>query len=194
MIGACWNIRGLNKAGRLQCLADFVKSNNLDFVGVLETKKSEFLDSFLEVAGRGMSWKYVPAKGTAGGILMGLKSVCFPLISWQEFQYAGVALIKNSSDGFIWRLVVVYGSPYEETKVEFIDELHLIMGLWGGPTLLGGDFNLVRSQKEKSNGSINFNLVELFNNWIDRWGLIDLKDPSRLYTWTNNQVNPLWLL
>jgi hypothetical protein len=31
----------------------------------------------------------------------------------------------------------------------------------------------------------------LFNNWIDRWGLIDLKDPSRLYTWTNNQVNPI---
>jgi hypothetical protein len=37
----------------------------------------------------------------------------------------------------------VYGSPYEESKVEFIDELHLIMGLLGGSTLLGGDFNLV---------------------------------------------------
>jgi hypothetical protein len=85
----------------------------------------------------------------------------------------------------------VYGSPYEESKVEFIDELHLIMGLLGGSTLLGGDFNLVRSQKEKNNDSVNFGLVELFINWIDRWGLIDLKDPSRLYTWTNNQVNPI---
>jgi hypothetical protein len=54
MIVYCWNIRGLNKAGRLQCLADFVRSNNLD-LGILETKKSEFLDSFLDVAGRGMS-------------------------------------------------------------------------------------------------------------------------------------------
>jgi hypothetical protein len=46
-----------------------VKSNNLDFVGIIETKKSEFLNSFLEVAGRGMSRKYVPAKGSAGGSL-----------------------------------------------------------------------------------------------------------------------------
>jgi hypothetical protein len=64
----------------------------------------------------------------------------------------------------------VYGSPYEESKVEFIDELHLIMGLLGGSTLLGGDFNLVRRQKEKNNDSVNFGLMELFINWIDRWG------------------------
>jgi hypothetical protein len=102
--------------------------------------------------------------GTARGILVGLKSTCFSLISWQEFQYARVALIKKITNSFIWRLAVVYGSPYEESKVEFIYELHLIMGLWGGPTLLGGDFNLVRSQKEKSDVPVNFNLVELFNN------------------------------
>jgi hypothetical protein len=75
--------------------------------------------------------------------------------------------------------VVIYGSPYEEFKVEFTNELHLIMGLWTGPTLMGGDFNMVRPQKEKSNGLIYFNLVGLFNEWIDRWSLIDLKDPSK---------------
>jgi exonuclease III len=39
MIGAFWNVRSLNKEGRLQCLADFVKDNNLDFVGFQEIKK-----------------------------------------------------------------------------------------------------------------------------------------------------------
>jgi hypothetical protein len=52
--------------------------------------------------------------------------------------------------------------------------------------MLGGDFNIVRNQRKKSNGLINFNLVELFNRWIDRWALIDLKDPSKGFTWTNN--------
>ena len=47
MIGAFWNIRGLNKEGRLQCLADFVKDNSLDFVGIQETKKETFNESFL---------------------------------------------------------------------------------------------------------------------------------------------------
>lgn len=47
MIGAFWNIRGLNKEGRLQCITDFVKDNHLDLVGFQETKKESFQDSFL---------------------------------------------------------------------------------------------------------------------------------------------------
>ena len=43
MIGAFWNVRGLNKAGRLKCIADFIVDNKLDFVGFQETKKREFL-------------------------------------------------------------------------------------------------------------------------------------------------------
>ena len=34
MRGAFWNIRGLNKAGRLKCLSDFIINNRLDFVGI----------------------------------------------------------------------------------------------------------------------------------------------------------------
>jgi hypothetical protein len=48
------------------------------------------------------------------------------------------------------------GHGNEETKNEFINELHMMMEGWQGPTLVGGDFNLVRNQKEKSNGNINF--------------------------------------
>jgi hypothetical protein len=33
---------------------------------------------------------------------------------------------------------VVYGSPYEESKTEFIEELDKVMGDWQGPTLAGG--------------------------------------------------------
>jgi hypothetical protein len=65
------------------------------------------------------------------------------------------AIVKTHSDKFIWRLIMVYGSPYDETKLEFVNELHMVMGLWQGPTLVGGDFNLVRYQKEKNNGAFN---------------------------------------
>jgi hypothetical protein len=36
MIGAFWNIRGLNMLGRAKCLSDFIAFNKLDFVGILE--------------------------------------------------------------------------------------------------------------------------------------------------------------
>jgi hypothetical protein len=39
MRGAIWNIRCLNKAGRIKCLNDFIMNNKLDFVGIQETKK-----------------------------------------------------------------------------------------------------------------------------------------------------------
>jgi hypothetical protein len=30
-----------------------------------------------------------------------------------------------------------------------------VMACWDGPTLIGGDFNLIRESKEKSSGNIN---------------------------------------
>jgi hypothetical protein len=39
MKGVFWNIRRLNKASRGKCLADVIKVNKLDFIGVQETKK-----------------------------------------------------------------------------------------------------------------------------------------------------------
>jgi hypothetical protein len=50
---------------------------------------------------------------------------------------------------------------------------------------------LVRCQREKSNGVINFNQVSAFNECINKWGLIELADPNRSYTWSNNQKNPI---
>jgi hypothetical protein len=49
---------------------------------------------------------------------------------------------------------------------------------------------LVRNHKEKSNGVINFTHVEAFNNWINSWGLMKIKDFGRTYSWSNNQREP----
>jgi hypothetical protein len=67
--------------------------------------------------------------------------------------------------------------------------LHKVMGSWTGPILLGGDFNLVRSSLDKNNGQVNFRWINLFNDWVNRWGLIELELRNRKYTWTNNQEN-----
>jgi hypothetical protein len=89
------------------------------------------------------------------------------------------------------RLIVVYDSPYEEFKVDFLEELEVVMTRWQGPTLIGGDFNLVRNQREKNNGVVNFNHVSLFNEWINIWDLIEVKDPVRSFSWSNNQEKPI---
>jgi hypothetical protein len=55
------------------------------------------------------------------------------------------------------------------------------------PTLVGGDFNLVRFSRDKSNGNINRKWSDKFNTWVEIWSLLEIKLSSRKYTWANNQ-------
>ena len=190
MLGAFWNIRGLNKSGRLECLKDFIDTNKLDFVGIQETKKSSFHESFFAAMSHDFSWNYLPAEGTAGGILVGFRTSRIEVLSWKLNNFSVSVSIRNSADNFCWRLIVVYGSAYEHNKQEFIDELHTVVDDWDGPTLVGGDFNLIRNIADKNNENINFHWVDAFNNWVNTWGLVELKLPNRSFTWTNNQDHP----
>jgi hypothetical protein len=123
---------------------------------------------------------------------MGLKNLVMDVINWKEYKYCVVAMVKNQTDNFLWKNIVVYVTPYDDTKFEIIDELDVMMGEWQGPSLVwGGGFNLVRYQNEKSNGLINHGHADRFNGWIHKWGLMDIKDPSRSFTWSNNQRCPI---
>jgi hypothetical protein len=85
-----------------------------------------------------MNWNFIPARGAIGGVLVGFKNYLFDIVSWQHFQLCDVTIVRNQIDNLSWRLIVVYGSPYEDEKLEFINELHMVMPTWVGPTLLGG--------------------------------------------------------
>jgi hypothetical protein len=52
----------------------------------------------------------------------------------------------------------------------------------------GGDFNLVRYQKEKSNGMMNLRWCEKINAWIDTLGMLEINLLGRSFTWSNNQA------
>ena len=52
-----------------------------------------------------------------------------------------------------WGLLVVYGSAHEEHKVEFLTELSDMCGNITYPYIVGGDFNIIRNEKEKNNKS-----------------------------------------
>jgi endonuclease/exonuclease/phosphatase family metal-dependent hydrolase len=55
--------------------------------------------------------------------------------------------------------------------------------------MIGGDFNLVRAQSDKSNGNVDFRWVDRFNAWVDMWSLIEIGLTGRSFTWSNNQEN-----
>lgn len=91
----------------------------------------------------------------------------------------------------MWRLIAIYGSPYEEGKQRFIDELNAVMVNWSGPTLVGGGFNISRFQAEKNNGVINQHWADELTNWVNTWGMMEYKSLDRCFTWCNNQDQPI---
>ena len=83
--------------------------------------------------------------GSAGGIFVGLKKDKFDVIRFTNNRFSIKATVKNKDGGFIWHLVIVYGSAYTEFEMDFIAELHDILDTASYPMLVCGDFNLVNT-------------------------------------------------
>jgi len=109
----------------------------------------------------------------------------------EVLKFSVSVLLTNKSNGFIWKLVVVYGPAYDDLRQDFLDELEVVMGSWKGPIMIGGDFNLVRFASDKSNGIYSHRWAGEFNDWISKWALMELNPSNKRFTWTNNQDNPI---
>jgi hypothetical protein len=62
------------------------------------------------------NWILQPAKGSAGGILVGTNSDMYVATLSQSLDSLISVMMLDKKTGFSWKLVVVYGSPYEEGK------------------------------------------------------------------------------
>ena len=116
MIGAFWNIRGLNKTGRYECLKDFINNNALEFVGIQETKKIPFINLILMALEKTLA-------GTScllGALLVvswwasTTSSIIFCLGILEVYVCLHSTHIRNNCDSFSWRLITVYGAAYDE--------------------------------------------------------------------------------
>ena len=55
------------------------------------------------------------------------------------------------------------------------------------PILLGGDFNLIRNDKERNVGQGDQRLMALFNDFIGRFQLREIFVSGVKFTWSNKQ-------
>lgn len=159
----------------------------------METKKDFFSPGRLRsfTGNVPFRWEYLKARGSAGGILVGANSELFTMSNVITLKFSVSVVLTNKVSSFAFKWITVYGSAYDNGKQEFLDELEMIMESWNGPIMIGGDFNLVRSTDDKSNGIVNHKWVDLFNEWINRWALIELDPTNRKYTWTSGQDVPI---
>jgi hypothetical protein len=189
MICCFWNCRGISAPGRQKFIDDNLVPLHLDYIGFQETKKEHFSNSFLKklLGNRNFIWNHLPAVGSACGILVGVNGDLFEVIAWEIKTFSVSVVLKNKISENICRITTVYGSAYEKKKQEFISEIHELFLNWDGPAMIGGDFNLIRSSKDKNNLNIDYRWVDKFNTWVEMWALLEIGLAGRAYTWSNNQ-------
>ena len=135
-----WNIRGITTPGKKPCIVDTLTKTNASIVAFQETKKEELTTAFLKsISGnKNFLWHHLPAVGTAGGVLVGVDADIFEVLQWSSLNYSVSCNLKVKSSGTCFRVIAVYGSPYEEGKEKFLSELHSLFIDNETPTLVGG--------------------------------------------------------
>ena len=135
-----WNIRGMGKKSRMGLLKDIIYKEIVDIVGIQETIRRDFADWELLALTPGSSfqWKWLPAKGHSGDILVGVKNDIFEVEEWTLGEFFVRTVLRNRLDNFRWSLVVVYGPAQHDLSTAFLLELSEVLQNSPFPGLIGG--------------------------------------------------------
>jgi hypothetical protein len=108
--------------------------------------------------GADIVWHCLPPRGRSEGILLDINTTSFDLSFIVEGGFFIKFQLNNKIDKFSWILMVVYGPAQDQFKSIVLDVLVRTCQYNFLPTLIGGDFNILRNSKEKNN-----------NRYIGRW-------------------------
>jgi exonuclease III len=189
MIGLIWNCRGVSKRGIATKVRDLYTEYKADFVGLQETMKNRYSDKFFRLIDphQGFSWHWLSSIGRSGGILCGIRKEKFDIdnVEKKEFLLKVEVFDKNLRKNI--SLVMVYGPAHEDRRDVFLAELAETCAKIKNPTLIGGDFNILRFSNEKNKKFVSNKFTDLFNYIINKYELRDLPLIGSLYTWSNYQ-------
>ena len=86
----------------------------------------------------------------------------------------------------------VYGPFTKDERECPWEEIGAIRGIWEEPWCVGGDFNIIFSQRERSRQGRITSAMRRFVQIIDDLGLVDLPLQEGMYTWSGGPNNQSW--
>jgi hypothetical protein len=86
-------------------------------------------------------------------------------------------------------IVGIYGRADHSYSREFLSEISSKINRSNEPLIMGGDFNLIRSEEDKNNDRINWARLNMFNEAINDWAIREIPRTGGRFTWTNKQLN-----
>jgi hypothetical protein len=89
----------------------------------------------------------------------------YDIIKITEMEFSISAEVQEKVSSMYLRFVVVYGQAHDDRKNDFLTELAGICANNKIPTLIGGDFNILRFSSDKNKKFTVNRYTDLFN-WI----------------------------
>lgn len=109
---------------------------------------------------------------------------------WNQLIFFLGCLIRNRLTNYRFWFLNIYGPAQHDLSEDFIQELSSFYDNELLPILMGGDFNLIRNNKERNQGQGEPRLMNLFNNFIGSFQLREIFISGVRFTWSNKQKNP----
>ncbi|KAJ9691417.1 hypothetical protein PVL29_013560 [Vitis rotundifolia] len=190
----CWNVRGANDSSKRKLIKALVRSQKVDLICIQETKIQLMSEGVVRSIGVGrfLDWRALDASGSAGGILICWDKRLLELLEWEEGQFSVSCRFRKVEDGVVWVFTGVYG-PFTKNERDCMwDEIGAIRGLWEEPWCVGGDFNVILSQRERNRQGRTSAAMRRFAQIIDELGLVDLPLQGGGYTWSGGPNNQYW--
>ena len=189
-----WNVRGANDSSKRKLIKALIRNQKVDLFSLQETKIHAMTDGGVRSlnTGRFLEWGTLDASGSVGGILISWDKRTLEVLDLEVGQYSVSCRFKNVEDGFVWMFTGVYGPFTIEERECLWEELGVIRGIWEDPWCLGGDFNIILFQRERSRQGRLTTTMRRFAQIVDELGLVDLLMQRGLFTWNGGQNNQSW--
>ncbi|GJT23825.1 RNA-directed DNA polymerase, eukaryota, partial [Tanacetum coccineum] len=184
------------------CLAqsakkDWVKKlcvlHKVNFVTLQETKM-EKIDLWCVKKCWGnlaFDYAYSEAVGNSGGILCIWDPNSFIKLNETISDYFTIVRGKWVPNGMNMLIVSVYAPQDFKEKRMLWDYLHFVVNNWDGQMVIMGDFNEVRDKSERYGSVFYKKGVEVFNNFINNAGLVELPLGGCSYTWYHKSAKKM---
>ena len=189
-----WNVRGANGNAKRRVIRAVIRSQRVDLFCLQETKIQTLSEGVVRSLGSGMwsKWVALDAMGTAGGILVCWDKRSLEMMETEVGKFSVSCRMRNVENGMTWIFTGVYGPFPKEDRDCLWEELGAIRGLWEEPWCLGGDFNVILSQRERSSQGRLSGAMRSFAQTVDDLELIDLPMQGGIATWSGGRNNQSW--
>ncbi|GAV89982.1 Exo_endo_phos domain-containing protein [Cephalotus follicularis] len=184
---AAWNVRGINGPLKQKAVSNFITSNKVAIIGLLETKARSIN---VKNVGKSIrrSWEFVSnhRQSLSGRILImwDPSLINFQVISSSDQAIHGQVKLMNGPEVFV---SFIYGECIATERRRLWADLAVkARGFSHFPWLLIGDFNVCRDPMECSNLSASGSMHD-FNNCINTIEVEDIRQIGFRFTWTNKR-------